>query len=85
MRIDCKLVLFLFAGVSICGVEIVASAVSVAAHPFTGSTAFLMGNEGAGIPPAHQALCDQFIYIPQHGTGTASLNVAVAASIVMVS
>jgi hypothetical protein len=28
-------------------------------------------------------LCDRFIYIPQYGPGTASLNVAVAASIVL--
>ena len=27
--------------------------------------------------------CDAFIYIPQYGPGTASLNVAVAASIVL--
>lgn len=29
------------------------------------------------------ALCDSFCYIPQYGPGTASLNVAVAASIVL--
>jgi tRNA C32,U32 (ribose-2'-O)-methylase TrmJ len=28
-------------------------------------------------------LCDRFVYIPQHGPGTASLNVTVAASIVL--
>lgn len=28
-------------------------------------------------------LCDRFVYIPQYGAGTASLNVAVAASIVL--
>jgi hypothetical protein len=28
-------------------------------------------------------LCDDFVYIPQHGPGTASLNVTVAASIVL--
>ena len=28
-------------------------------------------------------LCDRFLYIPQHGPGTASLNVTVAASIVL--
>lgn len=28
-------------------------------------------------------LCDGFVYIPQHGPGTASLNVTVAASIVL--
>ena len=29
------------------------------------------------------SLCDEFVYIPQHGPGTASLNVTVAASIVL--
>ena len=29
------------------------------------------------------ALCDSFVYIPQYGEGTASLNVTVAASIVL--
>lgn len=29
------------------------------------------------------SLCDSFVYIPQHGAGTASLNVTVAASIVL--
>ena len=28
------------------------------------------------------SICDQFVYIPHYGNGTASLNVAVAASIV---
>lgn len=29
------------------------------------------------------AICDSFVYIPQYGAGTASLNVACAASIVL--
>ncbi len=29
------------------------------------------------------SLCDAFVYIPQHGPGTASLNVTVAASVVL--
>ena len=29
------------------------------------------------------ALCDEFVYIPQHGRGTASLNVATAAALVL--
>jgi tRNA G18 (ribose-2'-O)-methylase SpoU len=65
-------------------VEIVPQAVSIASHPFTGSTAFLMGNEGDGLSPAEIALCDSFVYIPHYGNGTASLNVSVAASIIMV-
>ncbi len=29
------------------------------------------------------ALCDRLVYIPQYGNGTASLNVAIAGSIIM--
>ena len=29
------------------------------------------------------AICDGFVYIPQHGKGTASLNVTVAGSIIL--
>ncbi|CAN6551480.1 unnamed protein product [Malus baccata var. baccata] len=47
----------------ICGVEITDNALPVNHHPFTKSTAFLLGNE--------------------YGGGTASLNVTVAASIVL--
>jgi tRNA G18 (ribose-2'-O)-methylase SpoU len=45
--------------------------------------AFLMGNEGTGIHPKHMASCHAFVKIPQYGNGTASLNVNVAASIVL--
>jgi len=70
-------------GVAICGVEITPAAVPIETHPFTGPTAFLMGAEGDGMPSTHKALCDHFVYIRHHGTGTASLNVVVAASIVL--
>jgi tRNA G18 (ribose-2'-O)-methylase SpoU len=46
-------------------------------------TAFLMGNEGQGILEKHMKSCDAFVRIPQYGQGTASLNVYVAASIVL--
>jgi tRNA(Leu) C34 or U34 (ribose-2'-O)-methylase TrmL len=45
--------------------------------------AVLMGNEGTGIHPKHMQDCDGFVRIPQYGGGTASLNVYVAASIVL--
>lgn len=67
----------------ILGVEIVDDAVPIESHPFDGNTAFIMGNEGEGMTPNQKAICDGFVYIRQHGPGTASLNVAVAASIVM--
>lgn len=39
--------------------------------------------QGSGLSEAQIKLCDKFVYIPQHGEGTASLNVTVAASIVL--
>ncbi|KAJ4722303.1 tRNA/rRNA methyltransferase [Melia azedarach] len=67
----------------ICGVEITDNAVSVTQHPFKKSTAFLLGNEGMGLSAKECEICDFFVYIPQYGGGTASLNVTVAASIVL--
>jgi len=69
--------------VDIVGVEIRHDAVAVGNNnAFRGTSAFLLGNEGLGMDPAHLALCTRVVYIPQFGGGTASLNVAVAAGIV---
>eukprot|EP00850_Spirogloea_muscicola_P004156 SM000017S02896 [mRNA] locus=s17:941644:943906:- [translate_table: standard] len=67
----------------ICGVEIADSALPVSSHPFRRSTAFILGNEGQGLMERELAICDFLVYIPQYGPGTASLNVTVAASIVI--
>ena len=50
---------------TLCGVEIIEGAEPVPGHPFRGSTAFLMGNEGHGLTDAQIAVCDHFVYIPQ--------------------
>lgn len=42
-----------------------------------------MSFQGTGLSAKECAICDFFIYIPQYGVGTASLNVTVAASIVL--
>jgi hypothetical protein len=95
----------------------------VQSHPFSGPTAFMIGNEANALlwtgwmqsvcymPPSHSfasegfpltlcdsllavlqghglsekqvAACDAFVYVPQYGDGTASLNVTVATSIVL--
>lgn len=68
--------------IKIVGVEIMASAKGVQTHPFDSPTAFLLGNEGDGLHENEIKICDDFVYIPHYGNGTASLNVAVAASIV---
>ncbi|XP_043722516.1 uncharacterized tRNA/rRNA methyltransferase slr0955 [Telopea speciosissima] len=67
----------------ICGVEITDGAVAVNQHPFRKSTAFLLGNEGTGLSAKECEICDFFVYIPQYGCGTASLNVTVATSIIL--
>lgn len=67
----------------IVGIEIDDSAKPVQSHPFSGPTAFLLGNEGQGLSQRQLRCCDKLVYIPQYGCGTASLNVAVAASIVL--
>ena len=43
----------------------------------------MLGNEGQGLSHRQCSACDSFVYIPQYGAGTASLNVVVAASIVL--
>ena len=68
--------------IKIVGVEIMASAKGVQTHPFDSPTAFLLGNEGDGLHENEIKICDDFVYIPHYGNGTASLNVAGAASIV---
>jgi tRNA G18 (ribose-2'-O)-methylase SpoU len=46
-------------------------------------TAFLMGNEGQGLNLKQMNSCQAFARIPQYGSGTASLNVYVASSIIL--
>ena len=70
-------------GCKIIGIEITEGAIPIENHPFEGNTAFLLGNEGDGLSSKQMALCDSFVYIRQFGSGTASLNVAVASSIVL--
>ena len=69
-------------GCKIYGVEINPDATSIVEQPFTGSSAFMMGNEGEGLSAKQIGMCDQLVYIPQHGSAV-SLNVNVAAGIVL--
>jgi|UPI000581B5DB tRNA G18 (ribose-2'-O)-methylase SpoU len=70
-------------GIRLVGVEIHVDARPIEAYLDYKDTAFLMGNEGQGINEKHMKSCDAFVTIPQYGGGTASLNVYVAASIVL--
>ena len=74
---------FAHRGFKIVGVEIGATSKNVVSHPFTGPTVFMLGNEGAGLSEKQQRQCDDLVYIPQYGKGTASLNVSNAAAIIL--
>ena len=47
------------------------------------SLALVMGNEGQGLQPRQLQDCQHIVRLPQYGTGTASYNVYVAASLVL--
>ena len=70
-------------GVPIVGIEIMAESTSILSDPFTRSMALMPGNEGTGLNDRQKSVCDGFLYIPQYGNGTASLNVAVATTVVL--
>ena len=71
-------------GAQLVGVEIRDDAVDVEHETcFTGNTVLIMGNEALGLNSKHSSACSRFIRISQYGDGTASLNVYVAASIVL--
>lgn len=65
------------------GIEIIDGAKSVLDDPFTSSIAVMPGNEGTGLSKTQKAACSGFIYIPQYGDGTASLNVYIATTIIL--
>jgi tRNA G18 (ribose-2'-O)-methylase SpoU len=70
--------------ITLIGVEIHENAVDIQDYRVSGEpVAFLMGNEGQGILPKHMKDCNGFVKICQYGSGTASLNVNVAASIIL--
>ena len=69
--------------IKLVGIEIMQNSISVLDHPFEKSIAFMPGNEGTGLNDKQKSVCDYFIFIPQYGNGTASLNVNVATSIIL--
>ena len=52
-------------------------------HPLDCDTALVMGNEGSGLHPKYMEACDALIMLSQYGSGTASFNVSIAASMVL--
>ena len=65
------------------GVEIMDTSESVIDYRFQSAIALMPGNEGTGLNAKQKKYCDGFIYIPQYGFGTASLNVYIATTIVL--
>ena len=67
------------------GIEIMPEAKSLFDDPFDEfqSVAFMPGNEGDGLSTKQKEMCDDFIFIPQRGNGTASLNVTVATTLIL--
>ena len=68
------------------GIEIMETAVSMKEYNYEqeqNGIAFMPGNEGIGLTLKQKNLCSHFIYIPQFGAGTASLNVNLATSIIL--
>lgn len=65
------------------GIEIMTEAVSFLQDPFTHPIAFMPGNEGTGLNGPQRDACNAFVYIPQYGMGTASLNVNVATALIL--
>lgn len=69
------------------GIEIMKESIDICDFSFNndGSNgfAFMPGNEGTGLSKKQKDICNGFIFIPQYGHGTASLNVNIATSIVL--
>ena len=79
-----ELVAFLKAeNVPLVGIEIMDGAKSILENPFTSSIALMPGNEGSGLSLKQKEIADSFLYIPQYGFGTASLNVYIATTLVL--
>ena len=71
-------------GFKVYGVEIDTDAVPVDEEPFhDGKIVFVFGNEGDGLSQKARDSCDRFVRIKQFAPKTASLNVSVAAGIVL--
>lgn len=74
--------------IPIVGIEILEGATSIEDFEFASyeKLAILLGNEGDGMSETQLEICREsagFVFIPQYGSGTCSLNVAIAATIIM--
>lgn len=67
---------------TIIGIDNIPGAKSINDYPFKKDTLFIFGEEGVGITPIMQSMCNDMVYIPQYGS-VRSLNVGTASGIVM--
>jgi len=63
-------------------VDNVSGAVPISTYNFVPNTLFVFGEEGTGLTPAMQGMCQDMIYIEQFGS-VRSLNVGTASGIIM--
>jgi hypothetical protein len=69
--------------VPIIGIEIMKESYDICNYNYSSSIAVMPGNEGSGLNTAQKNVCSDFIYIPQYGCGTASLNVNTATCVIL--
>lgn len=66
----------------IVGIDNVPGSVSIHSYSFPENTLMVFGEEGVGLTPAMQAMCQDIVEIPMHGS-VRSLNCGVASGIAM--
>lgn len=64
------------------GVDNINGAVPISTHSWQENTLLIFGEEGVGLTPTMQKLCDKMLYIEQYGS-VRSLNVGTASGIIM--
>jgi len=66
----------------IVGIDCVPGAISLSSYSFKKNTLFVFGEEGVGLTPIMQCLCEDIVFIPQFGS-VRSINVGTASGIIM--
>lgn len=64
------------------GIDNVPGAIPISSHCWQKNTLLFFGEEGLGLTPTSQKLCDKMVYIEQYGS-VRSLNVGTASGIIM--
>lgn len=69
--------------VKLVGIEITDQSIALPEYKFPQNIALMPGNEGLGLSEKQIEVCDEFVYIPHYGNGTASLNVHIATGVIL--